>query len=220
MPSLSPALVRSIPFGIYAAFLVVTPWLSPYLPDSRWLYLVKVSCVATALVLLAPQIEELRDTWKISGREWLQSLAIGIVIFVLWINLDQPWATMGAPIGFDPRHAGGKIDYPLAGIRIAGATIVVPVMEELFWRSFIMRWIEKTDFCVLAPGALAWRGLLVSSALFGIEHNLWLAGLLAGVAYGWLYIRSGNLKSPVIAHAVTNFLLGGWVLYSGQWQFW
>jgi len=56
--------------------------------------------------------------------------------------------------------------------------------------------------------------------LFGIEHNLWLAGILAGLAYGGLYIRSGKLRSAIAAHAVTNFLLGSWVVYSSQWQFW
>lgn len=218
--SISPALARSIPFGIYAAFLAIAPWIAPYLPDARWFYLIKVACVTIALGLLAPHFEELRCNWRASVREWLLTLVIGVLIFVLWISLDQPWATIGAPAGFDPRNASGEIDYPLAAIRITGAALVVPIMEELFWRSFIMRWVEKTGFLTLAPGTVAWRGLLVSSVLFGIEHNQWVAGILAGIAYGWLYRRSGNLWSPIIAHAVTNFLLGSWVLYSGQWQFW
>jgi len=219
-PAISPALARSIPFAIYLAFLAIAPGLVAYLPDGRWLYLVKVASVAIALYLMWPQFKELRHTRSSSIRDWLLALAIGVAIFVLWINLDQPWARIGESTGFDPRNATGEINYPLAAIRIAGASLVVPVMEELFWRSFIMRWIEQTEFRSLAPQAVAWRGLLVSSVLFGFEHNLWLAGILAGLAYGLLYIRSGNLWSPIIAHAVTNCLLGCWVLYSGNWQFW
>jgi len=64
------------------------------------------------------------------------------------------------------------------------------------------------------------RALLISSIVFGIEHGLWLAGIIAGLAYGWLYIRSGNLWLPIFAHAVTNLLLGAWVLATGQWHFW
>jgi CAAX prenyl protease-like protein len=179
-----------------------------------------VASVAVALGLLWPQFDELRDSWRTATQDWLLALAVGAGIFLLWINLDQPWASIGESTGFDPRKATGEIDYTLAAIRIAGASLVVPVMEELFWRSFIMRWIEQTEFRSLAPGAVAWRGLLASSVLFGFEHNLWLAGILAGLAYGLLYRRSGNLWSPIIAHAVTNFLLGCWVLYSGNWQFW
>jgi uncharacterized protein len=217
---ISPVLVRIIPFAIYLAFLAIVPWIETYLPDGRWLYPAKVACVAVALGLLWPQFDELRDSWRSIGRDWWWALAIGVAIFILWINLDQPWASIGESTGYDPRTATGEIDYSLAAIRLAGASLIVPVMEELFWRSFIMRWIEQKEFRSLAPRAVTWYGLLVSSVLFGFEHNLWLAGILAGLAYAFLYIRSGNLWVPIIAHAVTNFLLGCWVLYSGNWQFW
>jgi CAAX prenyl protease-like protein len=219
-PRISPALARSIPFAIYIAFLAIAPWIETYLPDGRWLYVVKVAGVAVALGLLAPQFDELRATWRSATRDWLLALAVGVAIFILWINLDQPWASIGTPAGYDPRNTTGEIDYPLAALRVAGACLVVPVMEELFWRSFIMRWIERVEFRSLAPASVAWRGLLISSVLFGFEHNLWLAGIVAGLAYGYLYMRSGNLWSPIIAHAVTNFLLGIWVIYSGNWKFW
>jgi len=97
---------------------------------------------------------------------------------------------------------------------------VVPLMEELFWRSFLLRWIQQTDFLALAPMQIGLRAILIGSVLFGIEHSLWLAGIVAGLAYAWLYRASGNLWPPIVAHAVTNFSLGVWVLHSGQWQFW
>jgi len=62
--------------------------------------------------------------------------------------------------------------------------------------------------------------VIVSTFLFVLVHPLWLAAALAGLAYAWLYIRTGNLWTSVIAHAVTNGALGIWVVYTRQWQFW
>jgi CAAX prenyl protease-like protein len=64
------------------------------------------------------------------------------------------------------------------------------------------------------------RALLLSSLAFGFEHGLWFAGLIAGLAYGGLYRWSGGLRIPILAHAVTNLLLGIWVVNTGNWQFW
>lgn len=127
--------------------------------------------------------------------------------------------TVGSSPGYDPR-TNGELDWVLILIRIAGAALVVPVMEELFWRSFVMRWVDAADFEALAPARVGIKGFLVSVVLFGFEHNLWLAGIVAGVAYSLLYMRHGNLWSAVIAHAVTNGLLGVWVVATGNWAFW
>jgi len=93
-------------------------------------------------------------------------------------------------------------------------------MEELFWRSFVMRWIDNPRFQEILPGAVTLKALLVSSIVFGFEHNEWFAGVLAGLAYGWLYRLTGNLWAPVVSHGLTNALLGIWVLYTGAWHYW
>lgn len=217
-PSL--AIARILPFGSYIAFLALGPWLAAHLPDGRWIYGLQVGVVALALAILAPQFGELRGTWRGLGSDWQVALVVGVAVFVMWINLDQPWASIGESAGFDPRDGRGAIAWPLAALRVTGAAFIVPVMEELFWRSYIMRWIEDSRFLDVLPDKVTLRGFLISSALFGVEHTLWLAGILAGLAYAWLYQRRGNLWCPIIAHGVTNFLLGAWVLYTGNWQFW
>ena len=217
-------LARILPFALYIGFLAATPLIADALPgiDRRWLYAVQIVAVLLALGYFARHYVELRHAEPLSATQWLAGVATGVAVFLLWIQLDLPWAMLGDGTGpgFDPRTADGAIDWPLAAVRLFGAAAVVPVMEELFWRSFVMRWVDRADFLHLAPAAIGLRALAISSIVFGIEHDLWLAGIVAGLAYGWLYMRSGSLWLPILAHAVTNLLLGIWVLATGNWQFW
>jgi CAAX prenyl protease-like protein len=64
------------------------------------------------------------------------------------------------------------------------------------------------------------RAFLITTVLFSLEHDRWLAGALAGALYNWLYMRSGNLWVPIAAHGVTNAVLGVWILHTRNWQFW
>jgi CAAX prenyl protease-like protein len=217
------ALVRVLPFGIYIVFLAVAPMLDRLLSgfDQRWLYAVQVGVVAVALTIFARRYVELFTGPRLKWSQWVATLAIGIAVFVMWINLDLPWARLGeGSSGFDPRAADGAIDWPLAAVRLFGAAAIVPLMEELFWRSFLMRWFDRPAFLEVYPATVSLRALAVTSLVFGAEHNLWLAGAIAGMAYGWLYVRTCSLWSPILAHAVTNLMLGLWILQTGSWRFW
>ena len=172
-----------------------------------------------ALVVLWSQYTEFREGPSATTTDWALGFGVGVVVFFLWINLDFKPLSLAPGEGFDPR-VDGRIDLGLAAVRLAGAALVVPIMEELFWRSFIMRWLQHAKFLSVGPGSVGWKALLISSALFASEHRLWFAGLLAGLAYGWLYKRSGNLWVPTVSHAVTNALLGIYVLATGMWVFW
>jgi CAAX prenyl protease-like protein len=202
--------------------MVLDPILQPLLPagfDERWLYGVKVGLVLVALAALWRHYTELKDLSSVRRSDWALGLGIGAAVFVLWVNLDfQPLALVGDS-GFDPRTGAG-MELGLAAVRLAGAILIVPIMEELFWRSFIFRWLQHSSFLSVDPTTLGLRALIISSALFASEHRLWFAGLLAGLAYGWLYKHSGKLWVPILAHAVTNALLGAYVLATGSWTFW
>ena len=223
-----PGLSRSLPFALFILVLAVELNWTTLQPlnhglqsvDKRWLYGIKAGLAALALIWLWARFEELKTLPRQPGG-WVMAVSIGVGIFVLWINLTQSWLLLGdMGRGFDPRHAGGQMDWPLAGIRLAGSALVVPIMEELFWRSFIMRWIDNPDFLLLDPRNVSHRSLLISSALFALEHTQWFAGFLAGFAYGWLYRKTGKLWLSIFAHAITNAMLGLWVLKTGNWQFW
>ena len=105
-------------------------------------------------------------------------------------------------------------------MRTAGAVLVVPIMEELFWRSFLMRWIDKRNFLALAPHAASLTAMAASSAVFALAHDLWLCAFCAGMIYAQIYRRTENIWYAVLAHATTNALLAGWVVSRSAWVYW
>jgi CAAX prenyl protease-like protein len=215
------AWMRILPFAAYLFFIVAGDVLERLgvAPEIlRWLYPAKIAAVALLLALFWRQYDELHS-FRLSSAQTLTALVTGVVVLVLWVSLSADWMIIGSPSGFDPR-SGGHIDWLLVAVRIAGAALVVPVMEELFWRSFLMRWIVAPNFDTVEPAQLGFKSFVITVLLFGVEHNLWLAGIVAGAAYSLLYMRHRNLWSPILAHAVTNGLLGIWVVRTGSWSYW
>lgn len=223
--SVNHAAVRVIPFAAFIGFIVLESvageWLRSKGFDTRWLYGARAVVVGLLLVFYWRHYTELHSFSAISARQTLLAIAAGIAVFVLWINLDQPWATTGQPATFDPTVSqNADLDLVLVFFRLLGMAVIVPVMEELFWRSYLLRRIDKLDFLSGNPGKASVYAILISAALFASEHNQWFAGLLAGLIYTLVYMRTKNLWLPVISHAVTNAALGCWILVTGEWKFW
>lgn len=223
------AVARTAPFLAYIFFIVLGDLLERSgfaAADLRWLYPLRIGVVLALLAYFWRDYTELLGVIP-QGRPLPGSLAgaiavsvlTGIVVLILWINLVDGWMVVGTASGFDPR-SGGQLDWLLTAIRIFGAAAVVPVMEELFWRSFLLRWIVAPDFRSIDPAQVTWKSLAITIVLFGFEHNLWLAGIVAGAAYSALYVRYRTLWMPILSHAVTNLLLGIWVVRTGSWHFW
>lgn len=177
--------------------------------------------VAAVLAWFWPAYGELRDPSAIlSMRHATTAVLAGIAVFLVWISFDQEWAVLSRSAGFVPLNADGTLDTARTALRLAGLSLVVPVMEELFWRSFLLRWITRQDFLSLEPRQVGPWAVVICTALFAMEHERWLAGAAAGLAYALLYMRTGSLWAPILAHAVTNGMLGGWIVATGNWQFW
>lgn len=225
---ISAPAARILPFAVYLGFLAlelaVSHWVGAESKtaalDTRWIYPVKTLCTGLVLLLVLRQCTELTRPQRLAFGETVMAVTVGVVVWVVWIGVDQAWATVGTPQGYDPRRADGSIDWPLAGVRLMGAAVVVPLIEELFWRSFLMRWTVDRDFLRVSPRAVTPFAFMATAIVFGLEHHQWFAGIVAGVAYASLYVRTGQLWQSVIAHAVTNGLLGVWVLYTGAWEYW
>jgi CAAX prenyl protease-like protein len=218
----APALARIVPFAVYLFFIFVADVLARLgysAQDTRWLYGAKILAVGAALMFYWRHYAEL--AWQGMRASLLAaSVALGLLVFVLWISLDAGWMQIGSAAGFDPRGAGGAVNWGLVALRIAGAALVVPVMEELFWRSFLLRWLDSPEFLSVRAAAVSLKALAITVLLFGFEHNLWLAGMVAGLAYSLLYMRSGNLWAAIVAHGVTNGVLGAWIVATGNWHYW
>lgn len=218
------SLARIAPFAAYILFIAVADVLSRLglsAMDLRWLYPIKISVVVALLWTWRREYVEMAWPATQGVRNWLIAIAVGIAVFVAWINLGAGWMMVVAPSsGYQPLGPDGQVEWGLIAIRLAGAALVVPVMEELFWRAYLMRWLTRPDFLQVDPASVGLKAFAITAVLFAVEHNLWLAGLVAGLAYNLLYVRYRTLWLPIVAHGVTNGILGVWVIATGRWEYW
>ena len=142
----------------------------------------------------------------------------GVLVLIIWIVPEHYFFQVGEGATFTPYALGEShiAAIGLIGVRLLGSSLVVPVMEELFWRSFIMRYLINPDFRSVPMGAFTWFSFLGVAVLFGLEHNRVIVGIIAGLLYGLLLIRQKNLKGVIIAHAVTNLGLGIYIVVTGN----
>ncbi len=189
-----------------------------------WLYAVKVIVGAWLIWEMRAFVPEMR--WSFS---W-QAVVMGILVFVAWVGLD-PFYPKNNLLFKDTEESiwnpfarfgdSSAIAWSLIIIRIFGMTIIVPPLEEAFYRSLVYRYIVKYDFTKVALTHFDGVALGLSALLFGFAHFQWLPGIMCAVAYQWLVFRRGHLGDAMTAHAITNFLLGVYVVWKGgeAWKF-
>jgi len=185
-----------------------------------YLYPVKALATGYLLYLFKEHYPELtfKDLTNIPAT--LAACGIGLLVFALWIKMD--WTlTVAGPEGFNPYLLPGQTaQIAMILIRMAGAVLIVPLMEELFWRSFLIRYIIDKNFQNVRLGTFTWVSFLLTVVLFGFEHNYILAGIMAGIFYNLVLYRTRSLAQCVLSHAVTNLALAIYVVSTGKWQFW
>jgi exosortase E/protease (VPEID-CTERM system) len=209
----NPAATYLLPFcSILVAGLVATLTES----DFDWLYPARFVAAAGVLWVLRKKYGGL--DWKFG---WLGP-AIGVLTFALWIGVDSFQSAGGhdsMPQALAASSAPGRVAWIV--IRVLSAIVTVPIAEELAFRGFLMRRLASAEFESVPLNKVTWLGLGISSLLFGVLHgNLWFAGILAGILYGWAAMRRGRFGDAVIAHATTNALLAVYVLAFHQWHLW
>ena len=219
-----PTALRVLPFAVFMALLALrsmAPTDGRWGFDTQWLYGLNLLLVGGLLAACWREYGELARQNLPQPGELALSVLVGMAVFGLWIHLDAPWMQIGQPsAGFVPVDSQGRLQWPLIAVRWAGAALLVPVMEELFWRSFLMRWLQAPVFEGVDPQRVGAKAVLLSTFVFMLAHPLWLGAIVAGLAYALLYRQTGKLWTAVLAHAVTNGALGIWVVKTGQWQFW
>lgn len=207
------------PFTPYVApflCLLIFIYIAPLFPVSKGI-IYPVQTIALASVLFYfrhAYLDEIKPFFDVPA------LLAGVVVFVLWVFPEGYYPLIGSS-QFNPyEYASGWMAMVVIGFRLAGAVLVIPIMEELFWRSFAMRFLIQDDFKAVSLGSFTMKSFIVTAVAFGFEHHHWLPGIMAGVIYASLLYRTKNLFSPILSHMVTNLLLGVYVLMTEKWSFW
>ena len=206
------------PFAVFAVILLA----QQYVPLPAWLRFLTAAVTIAAVSL---------PVLKGRPEKPLLSILIGVLVFLIWVGPDYlvpAWhhfflfdnGLMGHPAGNTP--PASKSDPVFLFFRIAISALAVPILEELFWRGWMMRWIiNPHHFESLPLGSYSAAAFWSVALLFASEHgSFWDVGLLAGIIYNWWMIRTRNLWDCIIAHAVTNGILAAYVIGAGQWQYW
>lgn len=160
----------------------------------------------------------------------LGSVAVGVAVFLIWIAPDvlipgyrQHWLFSNSILGNIATAIpdGLEMNPMVLVFRTIRAAVIVPIIEELFWRAWLMRWLIKPDFESVPLGTYERRSFWIVAVLFALEHGpYWDVGLIAGIIYnGWM-IRTKSLGDLILAHGITNLLLSLYVIFFRQWQYW
>ena len=175
------------------------------------LYGARIAVAAAVLVALRRRLPSLRPSGSL-----LPGLAGGAVA-LLWVATARAGdATLpGALAGL-----GGAERWSWLAVRVIGSIVVVPIVEELAFRGFLMPWLVSPDFEEVPPHGWTWPSVLLSSLAFGAIHSHFLLGTVAGIAFAFARIWRGRLGDAIIAHAVANAGIAFAVIAGGRWALW
>ncbi|MEP6821814.1 MAG: CAAX prenyl protease-related protein [Chthoniobacterales bacterium] len=154
----------------------------------------------------------------------LFTLAIATLVFVLWISPQAFFGAAARRDGFNPEMlpVGSAAYWATLAFRFLRLVIVVPLVEEIFWRGFLLRYLIDEKFTTVPFGKFSWLSFGAVTVAFTLAHSMpdWPAAAITGILYNVVAYRTRSLASCILAHAVTNLLLGVWIVYTKQWGFW
>jgi len=207
------------PFVAYVGFMA----LEKLAFQSQHLYPARCLAALAALLWFSRPYLSFRPV-----RPW-SSIGIGIAVFAIWIAPDALFGYRHSRL-FENSILGTTSSTITSGdqanilfliVRTLGSMLLVPVLEELFWRGWLMRWLIQPDFTKVPLGTYAPLAFWATAILFAGEHgSYWEVGLAAGIIYNWWIVRTRRLADCMLAHAVTNGLLAGYVMTTGAWRYW
>jgi uncharacterized protein len=225
----SPIAARATPFVVF----ILLTWVQNQMGEAGryWFYLAKSLVGAWMIWEIRPLVAELKLNFS-----W-EAVVVGVAVLVMWVGIDSFYpklselsvklglskAPVTAALPWNPHLQFGEgtaLAWFFIVARILGASLVVPVLEEVFFRSFFYRYLAKPDFLSVSFGFFAWMPFLLTALIFGLEHEEWLAGILCAFMYQGLVIWKKRLGDAIVAHGITNFLLGIYVVWKGAWSFW
>lgn len=199
------------------------------------LYALRSVLCLVVLIILRP--------WKfypsLKTKNILPAIGLGVAVFALWVGFEteafkhfapgvavayekwcvMPFGGMREAMETTP-YAPAVCGWSLTLARLAGSAIVIAIIEEFFWRGYLIRTVRTPDFLDIDIGEFHPASFLLVAVIFGMEHTEWAVGLITGILYGLFYIRTRDIWAVSIAHVATNLILGIYVLATGSWQYW
>jgi len=183
-----------------------------------WIYPLQTLLCAAVLVLFRREYEFHRL------RRPIFTIFVALLVFVIWIAPQQFFGFPPRALGFYPETFSGEpgLFWSTLVLRFIRLAIVVPFVEEIFWRGFLLRYLISEKFTVVPFGAFSWLSFAVVTVAFAFSHALpdWPAALLAGALYNGVAYRTKSLSSCILAHGLTNLVLGFWIVANKEWGFW
>jgi CAAX prenyl protease-like protein len=188
------------------------------------IYTVKIALVAATLIACARA--GMYSELQFEAKYLPLGVVLGIALCALWVSVDAltpHFVILGVRAGFDPRQSipnSAERDVFIA-VRFAGLILVAPVMEELFFRSFILRLVvDPAHFERVSIGTFETGSCLAAVLLMALAHPEWLAAALFSLVMNLLIYRTRSLFACIAAHGATNAALGIYVLIFHAWRFW
>jgi CAAX prenyl protease-like protein len=211
-------------------------WVGPFAVFMVWLAIDKYVPLAN------PAKELIRDgvlvaaiggfSWRVlprSAPHWLPSIGLGLAVFLLWIAPDAlipGWRShsifQNGVLGHIATSIPPRELTPfMLALRMARASLLVPVLEELFWRGWLPRWLQDSRFDLVPLGQYTAFAFWTTAVLFAAEHGpFWEVGLLCGIIYNWWMRRTRSLGDLMLVHAVTNLALSVYIIATQHWLYW
>lgn len=217
----SPSLPYVLPFAGFVLLLGLVPLLDL---GPRLDQIVRLGLIGAVLITVSRSVLDLRVP------RWIGSVAVGVLVFILWVLPDLVFPGYREGILFSNSIFGtsdgafaesGRTDSVALALRFTRAAVLVPIVEELFWRGWLPRWIINHDFERVPMGTYTAAAFWITAVGFALEHgSYWDVGLAAGIVYNWWMYRTRSLGDCILAHAVTNACLSGYVILMGAWRYW
>ena len=214
----------TLPMAVFFALLVLASairkpggafWLAA---PEYWIYPLQTLICGALLIWFWRDYD-----FRAPRKAWL-AVAIGLAVFVLWIAPQQFLGFGPRLTGFNPDVFAGQpaLYWGTLVFRFLRLVVVVALLEEIFWRGFCLRYFINEKFTEVPIGAFSWLSFGAVTVGFAITHSRedWIAALVTGALYNLVSYRTRSLASCVVAHAVTNLLLGVWIMATRQWGFW
>lgn len=218
----SSALPWIAPFAAFMLWMAIWPFVDLAQP---WEEVVRLGLLAVVLLTVSRHI-----VFSLRVTRWIPSIVIGLLVFALWILPEQLWPGYRSHWLFQNAITGETVSSipaewlsnPLMlSLRITRAALLVPLLEELFWRGFLPRWVVNNDWERVPMGTYNTLAFVGTAVLFASEHGpYWDVGLMCGLIYNWYMYKTKSLGDLVLAHAVTNAALSAFVVVTRQYAFW